>query len=180
MNIVEPIRDVAKVREIEEYLRDRCKRDWMLFIAGINSGLRISDLLNLRVRDVQGIELYITEKKTGKKIPRRINPDLSRAFRGYTVNLKDSDFLFTSREGDNRPITRARAYQILSQAARKHGLKRIGTHTLRKTFGYHFYQQTKDLALLRAIYGHSSEKETRRYIGLDQDMMDNAMQRFSI
>lgn len=180
MNVVQPIRDIAKIREIEEYLKSVSERDWMLFVAGINSGLRISDLLNLRVRDVDGVEIYIVEKKTGKKIPRRINPGLSKAFRQYTADLSADAFLFTSREGDNRPITRARAYQIMSKAARIHGLKRIGTHTLRKTFGYHFYKQTKDLQLLMGILGHSDEKITRRYIGLTQAAQDAAMQKFSI
>jgi len=180
MNVVQPIRDRAKVNEIRDYLRAKNRRDWMLFVAGINSGLRISDLLNLRVEDVQDEDLVITEKKTGKRIPKRINPKLQKYFSGYTSGMAEGTYLFCSREGHNRPISRARAYQILSEAARKHGLKRIGTHTLRKTFGYHFYQKTKDTALLQQIFGHADQSITLRYIGINQDMMDKAMQGFSI
>ena len=180
MNVVQPIRDPEKVRQIEHYLAGRSRRDCMLFVTGINSGLRISDLLNLRVLDVQDDDLVITEKKTRKRIPKRINPRLREALTSYTRDMSAGDYLFPSRQGENRPITRARAYQILTQAARKHGLKRIGTHTLRKTFGYHFYQATKDPVLLQQIFGHADQSITLRYIGIDQDKMDRAMARFTI
>jgi len=180
MNVVQPIRDPAMVHAIEDYLRNRNRRDWVLFLTGVNTGLRISDILNLRVEDVQDEELVVTEKKTGKRIPRVINPTLKRAFKSYTRGMEGGDYLFCSREGENRPISRARAYQVLRNVALKYGLKRIGTHTLRKTFGYHFYQNTKDVVLLQEILGHADQSITLRYIGINQDMMNAAMQRFSI
>ncbi len=109
----------------------------MLFLVGINSGLRISDILQLKV--------------------------------------------FKSREGVNKLISRSTAYKILNKVASAVGLEEnIGTHTLRKTFGYHFYKQTKDVALLQEILNHSSPKITLRYIGLNQDQMDKAMKDFRI
>ncbi|PGA91036.1 site-specific integrase, partial [Bacillus toyonensis] len=51
---------------------------------------------------------------------------------------------------------------------------------LRKTYGYHMYMQTKNIALLMEIFNHSSEKVTLRYIGVNQDAMDKAMTRFKI
>jgi integrase len=59
-------------------------------------------------------------------------------------------------------------------------LDEIGTHTLRKTFGYHFYQQTKDVAMLQEIFNHSSPAITLKYIGVNQDSMDRAMTKFKI
>lgn len=68
MNFVEPIRDSNKVRELANYLRKYSERNYIMFIIGTNSGLRISDILNLRVRDVKGKEfISIREKKTGKQ-----------------------------------------------------------------------------------------------------------------
>ncbi|XKK36748.1 tyrosine-type recombinase/integrase [Bacillus sp. A17A.1] len=75
---------------------------------------------------------------------------------------------------------RSMAYKILSGAAAEFGLDEIGTHTLRKTYGYHMYMQTKNIALLMEIFNHSSEKVTLRYIGVNQDAMDKAMTRFKI
>lgn len=72
------------------------------------------------------------------------------------------------------------AYKILREAADYVSLDGIGTHTLRKTFGYHFYQQYKDPALLQEIFNHSSEEITLRYIGVNQDMMDRAIRDFKI
>lgn len=180
MNVVQPIRDLDLIRDIEEDLKERSERDWLLFVAGVNSGLRISDLLRLRVEDVGGQHLVITEKKTKKRKFLRITPKLVRCFRVYIEGKQGRHYLFGSRQGGNRPMTRARAYQILRQVAARHGLKHIGTHTLRKTFGYHFYRATGNVALLMTIFEHSDQATTLRYIGINQDEMDAAMQRFEL
>lgn len=66
--------------------------------------------------------------------------------------------------GENQHITRFRAYVILNEVAQKCGLEEIGTHTLRKTFGYHYYQQTHDIATLQQLFNHSSPSITLKYI----------------
>jgi integrase len=98
----------------------------------------------------------------------------------YVGGLDDRVFLFRSRQGGNRPMSRTRAYQVLREVAQRHGVEHIGTHTLRKTFGYHFYKQTGDVALLQRILNHSSPAITLRYIGIEQDQIDAAMRRFVI
>ena len=180
MNFVQPIRDADKVLAIEEYLKATNERDWMLFVAGTNCGLRISDLLRLKAGDVRGTHLLVKEMKTRKRRWIRITPKLKRAFRSYTEDLQDHVYLFRSRQGGNRPITRSRAYEIIRTVGSQFGLEHIGTHTLRKTFGYHFYQQTKDVAMLQELFSHSKPSITLRYIGVNQDMMDDAMKRFVI
>nr|WP_244917169.1 tyrosine-type recombinase/integrase [Paenibacillus castaneae] len=73
------------------------------------------------------------------------------------------------------------AWNIISAVAREVGIQdSIGTHTMRKTFGYHFYQKYKDLALLQQILGHSSQSVTMRYIGLTDDMIDQSMRNFAL
>ncbi len=152
----------------------------MLFVTGINSGLRISDILPLRVSDTKRAYFNITEKKTGKKKRIEMTPGLRREFKDYVEGKEDHEVLFKSREGVNKPIGRSMAYKILREAAQHVGLDDIGTHTLRKTFGYHFYKQYKDVALLQDIFNHSNPRITLKYIGIDQDEKDKAMKNFKI
>lgn len=83
--------------------------------------------------------------------------------------------MFKSREGKNKPITRVRAYEILKNAASELGINEVGTHTMRKTFGYQNYQREKDVAMLQDIFNHSSPYITLKYIGVNQDAIDMTM-----
>ncbi|MGF9822582.1 site-specific integrase [Brevibacillus agri] len=180
MNFVQPIRDPDMIEQIKRYLRSMSERNYMLFVFGINTGLRIQDMLKLRVRDVKGDHIVMREMKTDKQKWLKINPTLKRELKRYTAEMDDYDFLFKSREGKNKPITRDMAYKILRKAANEFGLVDIGTHTCRKTFGYHLYRKEKDITLLQKIFNHSSPEITLRYIGMDQDTMDNAISRFGL
>ncbi|CEG25979.1 site-specific integrase [Bacillus sp. B-jedd] len=179
MNTVQPIRDRSKIAEMKKQLSSS-RRNEFLFQMGINTGLRISDLLSLKVGDVRNrSHIHITEKKT-KKVKRfRINESLRNDIITYTQSMTDETYLFKSLRG-TKPIGRCHAWKILSDAAKEIGLSEIGTHTLRKTFGYHFYQKTKDVALLQEIFNHSSPSVTLRYIGINQDLMDEAIDDFSL
>ncbi|MEK5183319.1 tyrosine-type recombinase/integrase [Paenibacillus sp. FSL P4-0288] len=128
MEFVQPIRSVKKLLEMKTVLRSRSERDWFLMVMGINVGLRISDLLQLLVKDVRNKSHIIIQ-----------------------------------------------AYRILNRAAAEVGLAEIGTHRLRKTFGYHFYKRYKDVALLQQIFNHSAPSITMRYIGINQDIIDQAI-----
>ena len=181
METVEPIRSLEKIRQIEDYLRRRSERDWLLFVTGCNTGLRISDLRRLRVADVQGkTHLVMRTKKTGKRVMILVTAHLAGAFKAYTAGKVAEDYLFASRKGWNQPLTRGAFYQLIRRAAEACGVPRIGTHSMRKTFGWHFYQQTKDVAQLQELFGHQHPSVTLRYIGVVQDDLDQAMKRFSI
>ncbi|GED71207.1 putative integrase/recombinase YoeC [Brevibacillus reuszeri] len=180
MNIVEPIRRKKKLKQMKKVLKFQSARDGFMFVFGINTGLRISDILPLRVCDVRNkSHILIAEKKTGKRKQFLINDKLRKEVDKYIKYKDDSEFLFAS-ERTSKPITRVRAYQIINGAAKKIGLTSIGTHTLRKTFGYHFYQRTRDIATLQMIFNHSHPSITLRYIGINQDMMDDAVDKFSL
>ncbi|MEB8956275.1 site-specific integrase, partial [Bacillus cereus] len=178
MNFVQPIRDSEQIQQIKEYLKEKNARNYILFVMGINTGLRISDILKLKVGDLKGSHISMREMKTGKQKRIQITAALKRELRWFNENREDDEYLLKSRQGKNRPIGRSMAYKILSGAAAEFGLDEIGTHTLRKTYGYHMYMQTKNIALLMEIFNHSSEKVTLRYIGVNQDAMDKAMTRF--
>lgn len=180
MNFVQPIRDPEYIRVMKRFLREKSERNYILFVTGINSGLRISDILPLRVKDAKRPYFSIREQKTKKQKRIVMTPSLQRELREYVKDMEDHEFLFKSREGINKPIGRSMAYKILREAAEYVSLENIGTHTLRKTFGYHFYQQYKDVALLQEIFNHSSPDITLKYIGINQDEMDKAIKDFRI
>jgi integrase len=185
LNIVQPIRKQELINEIKHYLRAKSERDYFLFVMGINIGLRITDFLHFRVKDVRGkIEVPIRERKTGKEKIIPINATLRRAIDEYTKDMLPSDYLFPSRQRDEnnlaRPITRERAYQILQDVADHFNLERIGTHSMRKTYGFHLYEKTKDIALLMYIFNHSTEAITMRYIGKNQESYSKAMSGFGL
>ena len=179
MDYVQPIRDRKKVEAMKRELLRGGYRNYMLFLVGINTGLRISDILKLKVSDVRNqTHLTLREKKTSK-IKRIKIMGIANELEDYIAEMEDHQYLFTSQKGHNEPITRVQAYRILNKAAANIGLKEeIGTHTLRKTYGYHFYQKTKDVALLQELFNHSSPSVTLRYIGINQDVMDKAMDDF--
>lgn len=185
MNTVEPIRDKKLVNDIAEYLRIRSERNFVMFVFGIYSGLRISDILEQRVRDVRDANgkikshIYIREKKTGKEKRFVINDELKDVLQEYVQDKPGYEYLFKSRKGLNKPITREYAYQILRDAAQAFRLESIGTHTMRKTFGYHLYQETKDAVSLQKIFNHSHVSITLLYIGVTQDMKDNMVKKLS-
>lgn len=182
MNIVQPIRDIDTIHAIQSTLKTKNKRDYLLFNIGIYVGIRISDILNIKVRDIKNKDFfYLREIKTNKEKMLPIQNTLKREIAEYIDenNLTNSDYLFKSRKMPHKPITRVQAYNILKRISNEFKLESIGTHTLRKTFGYHFYKKTKDVALLMTIFNHSDPSITLRYIGISQDKINDAMKNFS-
>ena len=93
----------------------------------------------------------------------------------------DYDYLFKGRNGENKPISRVMAYMIINQACKKaHITDNVGTHTLRKTFGYHHYQTFHDVAILQYLLNHSSPSITLRYIGITQDNVEDTLKQFEL
>ncbi len=175
---VQPLRTQEEINDLKWSLERYCSpRDLFLFVFGINTGLRVSDLLPLRVSDVRDrTHVLIIEKKTGKKKRFPILALQSEIVR-YTASMKLQEYLFPSRKG-NSPITTTQAYRALVKAASMINRDDIGTHTMRKTFGYHYYKQTKDIVTLMEIFNHSAPSITKRYIGITQDEIDESLKNF--
>lgn len=179
MEFVQPIRDPKKIEAMKKVLKANNLRDYCLFVMGINSALRISDLLKLKVKDVMNGKIkdriILREQKTGKHKEFPIPCNAKKALEEYLKTRKDlnpDDPLFLSKKGE--AITRQHAWYILNEAAKEVGIEeKIGTHTLRKTFGYHAYKRGIDIALIQKLLNHSSPKETLRYIGITQDQLDD-------
>ncbi|AMW99319.1 site-specific integrase [Rummeliibacillus stabekisii] len=172
MEFVQPLRSKVEIKDMKAELRTQSERNYILFMIGINAGLRVSDILSLKVRDVRGDHIKVIEQKTKKVKHIAINDSLKKALSHYIRNKQNNEYLIRSRVGKNKPISRSMAYKIIKAAADSCGISDIGTHTMRKTFGYHIYQKEKDVAALQKIYNHSDPKITLRYIGIEQDYQD--------
>jgi integrase len=187
MNEVQPIRDRRKINAIKEILMADNPRNHLLFVMGINTGLRVSDLLRLRVEDVMvdgkvASAITIREKKTGKQKRFGVNKAVADALADYVGSMKLSprDSLFRSRKGEG-PITRQQAYRIINKACKTVGVQgEIGTHTLRKTFGYHARLNGTPIEVLQNIFNHSAPSVTMRYLGITQDELDDVYSRLNL
>lgn len=178
MGTVEPIRKISDIRKIEKELKTNSFRDLLLFDFGINSGLRISDILNLNVEDVKNHNfIQLTEKKTQKykKIP--LNTKLIEMLKVYCKDKNSNEPLFQNCY--NGRLSRISAYRIINKVCKNLNIEaKIGTYTLRKTFGYHHYRKFKDIVLLQKIFNHSTPFITLRYIGINEDDIFNSYKHF--
>lgn len=180
MEFVEPIRDRKQLENMKRYLKEKSLRDWLLFVIGINSGLRIGDLLKLTVADVKGKErITIREEKTGKAKDFPLSENSKKAINEYlkATNLTEG-VLFPSRKAKGSKgtgaISRQQAYDSINAAARAVGIKEaVGTHTLRKTFGYWAYKAGHDITRIQQLLNHAAPSVTLRYIGITKEELDN-------
>lgn len=176
MQFVNPIRDMETIQAMKEELRRHSIRDLLLFVLGINTGISLLDLLNLTVQDVWDGQnakqfLYIKDEKTKEEKAHYLNSQIGKILNEYLSNSdwKAEDYLFKSQK-DCRPITRQQAYRIINHSARVVGIsEKIGTHTLRKTFGYHAYYKGVAISILKSILHHHSTAETLKYLGVDRN-----------
>jgi integrase len=176
---VQPIRDLDQIEDMKWALKRHCsERDYILFILGINTGLRVGDILKLKVKDVKKKKrIVIKEGKTDK--PRTIHLNtIYEELNDYIATI-DSDYLFPSRQG-GKAITPTQAYRQLNKAAQYAEVESVGNHTLRKTFGYWHYKQFKDVAELQMILNHSHPSITLRYIGITQEQIENNLMNFKL
>lgn len=185
MSDVQPIRNPKQIKGICSYLKNKDDKYYIMFIIGIQSGLRISDILKLRVIDIDQLhEHRISEKKTGKKRFLYFNDPTYAEIITYIKNhdLTESDFLIPSQKqdiyGNPRPISRIQAYRILKEAGESCGFSTIGTHTMRKTFGYHYYKKTHNIVPLMRIFNHSSQDITLKYIGIESAEIEDSLKDF--
>ncbi|MED4205692.1 tyrosine-type recombinase/integrase [Neobacillus mesonae] len=178
MECVSPIKEIDQINSIKEKLQKQSLRDYLLFVFGINTGIRVHDLLSLKVSDVwdgQSVREFLTISAENIEAPKvhYLNQQVKTALENYLAGagglLQDGDFLFKSKK-NNLPITRQQAYRIINGVAKEVGItEKIGMHTLRKTFGYHAYRKGIAISILMDIYNHHTHAETLRYIGIEKD-----------
>lgn len=185
MSVTQPIKEIGQIQQLKDYFLERKElRNYALIVLGLNTSLRISDMLSLCWKDIYNFKseeyrkhIVITEQKTGKNSIIAINHAVIKAlelYRNDLQSLNPEQYIFKSRNGYNLPITRNRAFNIIKNAVQEIGLEdNISCHSLRKTFGYQAWKSGVSPVLLMSIYNHSSFEITKRYLGISQDEKDN-------
>lgn len=178
--ITEPIKDKKELKALINFYNTKKPnlRNHCLIVLGLNTALRISDILTLKWNMLYDFgrkkfknRITINEKKTGKTNIIPINKNLLICLQKLFCKIKPqaNDYLFTKRTNRSQPINRTQAYRIVKKAANECNLTgNISCHSLRKTFGFFAWKQGTQPALLMAIYNHSSYNITQRYLGITQ------------
>ena len=185
---VEPIRLKSKIVLLYDVLKEQNDRNAMVFKVGINTILRVSDIITLKVKDVMdsngNIRDYIKlqEQKTKSYRKIRINYELESSLLKYIGEWKMQmdDWLFMSFRNPDKHIDRVTTWKFLKKASEDAGIENFGTHSMRKTLAYHIYAKTKNISLVMKMLNHSSPAVTMRYIGITQDMIDRAYEDYSL
>lgn len=181
-----PIKRQEDLNAMAAWLYRNADRKYLLgFILGINLGLRANELLELKHSDIffpngelkyspddysdTTDKMSVYQNKVHKRRGMYLNSSCVKALNWYfpvkSPSLYSDAYLFPSREGGHIEVDTLR--KVLKDAAKACGLKQnIGTHTLRKTFGYFHYQSNHDIVFLQRLFGHSSALITMRYIGI--------------
>ena len=178
---VEPIRKLKDIKAIAKFLKNN-PRDHLLFVIGINNGLRACDLVKLKVGQVRGLKaggsITIKESKTGKENVLVVNKTVHKALKYYIdkANPADEDYLFPSRKGKG-PLQSQAVQKLVKKWTSDFNIKgNYGAHTLRKTFGY--IQRTEygvGFEILCKRYNHSSPAITMRYLGIEDKEVHNIL-----
>lgn len=179
MNTVQAIKNKDDVALLLRYIeKNHSQVIYDVVKLGFNLPLRISDLLNLHKDNLSDDLTCVkfTAAKTGKTDTYPLTEAAQEVVRR---RLEHSDtFLFMSHsnrsKASQKPVSRQYIGRVLKDASEVVGLT-IGTHSFRKTWGYHYYTKTNDLAMVQRVLQHRSSTETLRYIGIEQQDIDQAI-----
>ncbi|MBM7694522.1 site-specific recombinase XerD [Peribacillus deserti] len=177
MDFVEPFKDVQQIDEIKKDLKQHSERDFLLFVMGINTGMKISDMLVIKAGDVvcgknkikTFYEIPCEESVRQKEI--YFNSKVRSALEHYLNNsgLSPNDYIYASLKTKN-PISRQQAHRIIHDAIDRLGIKgKFGASSMRKTFGYHAYKKGVSISIIQEHYHHATPSETYKYLGITKE-----------
>ena len=183
---VQPIKDPRKIKRMIAVLEKSNPRNVLLFRVGLNTILRIQDILDLRVSDIfhpdgsfkEYLSLFESKKGKAIKLNSLIRIEIKKFVDHYS--LKEDDYIFFSLHNPARNLDRVEAWRILKKAADRVGIENFGTHSMRKTLAWTIYQKTKDISLVMYMLNHQSPTATMKYLGLVQDSIDKTYEEFAI
>lgn len=194
MSATQPIRNKNQLHAFKAFYKQQnpncptALRNYTLTVLGLNTALRISDILQLTWKDVfMGKKvkkhIIVREHKTGKENQIYLNAEVRQVlllyYRKHHRNAKNP-YLFSSPRKTDAPLSRFQAYRIIRHASESLGLEHVSCHSLRKTFGYHAWKQGIQPALLMSIFNHSSWNITIRYLGIAQDEKDQVYAKITL
>lgn len=194
-NASRAIKDVELLSDIQDYLKYHNERDYIIFIIGLRTGYRMQDIVDLKIKDIKKAlvecRFVIEEKKRfrnyearknnkTKGYSRRAKPrivEFSRrevfykVLEKYIEGKQAYDYAFKSQKGNHIEVD---SYaRILKKAGEYFKCYHLGAHTPRKTYAYNLFNNSgKNLILVQLALGHSSPETTKRYIGVDEDFVN--------
>lgn len=192
MSTTQPIRDRKVLQDFKNYYlyEEYNPRNYALIVIGLNTALRISDILHIKWEMVFSSKplcfkshIIVKEEKTGKENRIFLNPEVERVLTYYYEfsDKKLTGYILQGKNGSSSPLSRCQAYRIIKRAAERVGLEDIiRCHSLRKTFGYHAWKQGTPPALLMSIFNHSSYQITKRYLCIEQDDKDEVFSKIQL
>ena len=178
---VDPIRDTRDIKNIKRLLSDK-PRDLAIFVIGINTNLRASDLLKIKVGQVRqliaGEHFSIREKKTQKLKDITINVSVAKVIQNLLATMSDTTddaFLFQSRKGGGM-ISVGSLHSMVQSWGKECNVKaKLGSHSLRKTFGFiHRTVFGTDIPTLMIMFNHSTQRQTLTYLGIQAEEVKDA------
>ena len=166
-------------------------RDRALFLLGVRSGFRISELLSLRLGDVcprgrVAERISVARRHMKKKVEGRsvlLHPEARTALEEWIAELErrgqadGEGFVFRSRKGSNGALSRVQAFRLLRAAFERAGVEgSVATHSMRKTFANRVYERLgRDLLKTQKALGHKNINSTVSYLSFRQEEIDEAI-----
>lgn len=139
----------------------------LLWRLGVETGLRVSDMLKFKPDVLMGVGFEVIEQKTGKPREIVLSATLKRDLRRYVkrFKLETNDFVFFSRESKkDKALSRQQAHSVIRLIASEMGLKLVGCHSMRKTFAVNQFLTTGDLEGLQRVLNHKHITTTMVYV----------------
>ena len=200
---VYPFKNINDINNVSSYLKTKNIRDYTIFIVGINTGLRCGDLLSLSwekvLNNISGNindSVTIFEEKTNKKRNIEFNDLVLTLLTDYYLHeyyrlgTAPTGYLFKSKRANSEGINCVgvdHVRKMLKEAALACDITfNVGTHSMRKTWGYHFFQTLTQngnvdaIYMLQEFFNHSSVKVTKAYIGLQKEIERSMYQKIQL
>ena len=190
-----PLKNKEDIRKLKQFFLDNGQiRNYAIVTLGVNTSMRISDLLQLCWGDVYMFRgnryrqhICIVEQKTNKISNIPLNDEVMKALEMLKNDnqkkqiIKETDYLFKGKGKTNKPLSRTQVYRIITKAAKDLNMEGIiSCHSMRKTFGYHAWKQGVPPALIMSIYNHSSLEVTKHYLSIDQEDKDEVFMNLNL
>lgn len=170
---VKPIKEIEKEIEFLNHVKVYDKRVYIYWTIARVGGYRSTEILNLKVRDIKAAlkkgYLALNEKKTGKVREIPIERFVRKELNEIIKDKLDHEVLLPSRKGSNKPLTYRQMQRLMIKYGRECLIKDLGTHSPRKTAGYHIYIETGDIYEVKDFLQHDNLRDTYAYIDVPNE-----------
>lgn len=168
-----PLRDIMNRYEVMQLLKAaRMDKHKIAFALAYGSGLRVSELINVHIRDIDIIRktVHVRDGKGGYDRFAPISDDFIRGYTNYIHTHQVTDYLLPGQVKGSHLSIGAMQHALIAARRRANILKKISMHNMRHSFAVHFLEDTGDLLKLKKYLGHSDIKNTMTYLKYVQAM----------